>query len=65
MVQILITLSDEGQFRVEGPLENTLQMHGMLGMAANVVNEFNAKRIAAQEQPRVELASPGIIRFKA
>lgn len=57
MVQLIITITDDGQFKVEGPIHNPLQCHGMMGMAAHVVNSLATK----QAEQRVQLAPAGIL----
>jgi len=37
MIQILITLSDDGQLSVRGPLQNKIMAYGLLEMAKDVV----------------------------
>ncbi len=64
MIQITITITDEGQFKVEGPIDNPMQMHGMLGMAANAINEYHARKAAASAT-RVQLAPAGIMGLKS
>lgn len=45
-VVLTITIKENGAVGVTGPLENKLLCHGMLGMAAKAVNDFDAdKRI--------------------
>lgn len=65
MIQITITITDAGEFRVEGPLENPMQMHGMLAMAVNSVNEYHATKAQAQRAPRVQLAPGGLMGIKS
>lgn len=45
-----IILSDNGQVAVNGPIENRMLCYGLLGLAYDSIQEFNAARNAAAQQ---------------
>jgi hypothetical protein len=64
LIQVAITITDAGEFKVEGPLENPIQMHGMLAMATQAVHEFHAAK-TKMPQPRVQLAPGSLMGIKS
>ena len=54
--QLVITLEDNGQLNVNGPLDNLLMCYGMLSLAHDSIKDY-----AASKQNRVQLATPGSV----
>ena len=52
--QLVITLEDNGQLNVNGPLDNLLMCYGMLQLAHDSIKDY-----AVLKQQRVRLATPG------
>jgi hypothetical protein len=51
-----ITVTDTGSVEVNGPLDNSLLFHGMLGVAADILREYQRQK-ATEGQKRVTLAT--------
>jgi hypothetical protein len=54
-----IVVQDDGSVEVNGPLDNALLFHGMLGVAADILRSYTASK--THDRPRVSLAPPGTI----
>lgn len=52
---LTITVQDNGSVEVNGPLDNPLLFHGMIGVAADVLAQYQSQK--GRERPRVALAS--------
>ncbi len=55
-VQLIITMEDNGQIGVAGPLDNLVQCYGMLGCAKDAIKDY-----AAAKQNRIQVAGPGAL----
>jgi hypothetical protein len=53
---LTITLSEDGNIRVDGPIKNRMMCYGMLAIAGDLIRDFNTK-----EQPRVEPPPSNIV----
>lgn len=58
--QLVITLEDNGQLNVNGPLDNLLMCYGMLQLAKDSIKDY-----AVSKQNRVQLAPAGVVLPKA
>lgn len=55
-IQLIITMDDQGQVSVNGPIQNQLLSFGLLEMAKTAISEHNKQ----QADKRVQLAPPGL-----
>ena len=55
-IQLIITMDDQGQVSVNGPIQNQMLAFGLLEMAKVAIVDFNK-----QQQNKVQPAPPGLV----
>lgn len=54
--QIILTLEDNGQLNLQGPIENSILCYGMLEVAKDILRDFQTKKRDSRiEVPQLEL----------
>ena len=50
MVQLILTMDDQGKFNVSGPIKDKTLSYGMLGLAHDAIHDYHVAQ-AQQVQP--------------
>jgi hypothetical protein len=62
IAELHVVLFSDGNFQVNGPLDNPFHFHGLLGIAADAMRDIRAKQAASRIDLSVSKKGPGFLK---